>query len=124
MQDGKYVILCVDDDKDIREWMHLVLEAQGYVVVTAASAEEGKKKYKETNPDLLIIDLMMEEIDSGTDLVTDLKAMGNTVPIYMLSAAGNALSTVTDYSDLGLDGVFQKPLNPDTLLPVLRAKLK
>ena len=83
-----------------------------------------KKKFKEIKPDLIIVDLMMEEIDSGTDFVRSLQAMGAQVPIYMLSAAGDQLNMITDYSALGLAGVFQKPINPDNLLSVLKAKLK
>lgn len=124
MQDGKHVILCVDDDPDILNAMELVLESAGYAVVAVESAEQAKKRIKEVNPDLLIVDLMMEEIDSGASLVKELKVMGNDAPIYMLSAAGDTLSMTTDYTDLGLDGVFQKPVDPDTLLAVIKAKLK
>jgi two-component system chemotaxis response regulator CheY len=124
MQDGKYVVLCVDDDPDIINWMHTVLEAQGYVVADACSAEEGLERVNEVDPDLIIVDLMMEEIDSGTDFVKELKAAGRKVPIYMLSSAGKELNMTTDYSSLGLDGVFQKPLDPKLLLKILAEKLK
>ena len=124
MRDGKYVILCIDDDPDVLSFMRLVLEKHNYVVESAGSAEDGEKKFKEIKPDLIIVDLMMEEIDSGTDFVRSLQAMGAQVPIYMLSAAGDQLNMITDYSALGLAGVFQKPINPDNLLSVLKAKLK
>ena len=124
MQDGKHVILCVDDDPSILDWLRIVLEAAGYIVVCAETAEKGLKKYKEVKPDLIIADLMIEEIDSGTNFVKELKALGNTTPVYMLSAAGDELNRVTNYSDLGLEGVFQKPTDPDALLHVVNAKLK
>ena len=108
MQDGKHVILCVDDDEDIRSFMHTVLEGAGYKVVDAPSAEEGQKAYKESNPDLIIADLMMEEIDAGTSFVKELKALGCTSPILMLSSAGDALNMTTNYSELGLDGILQR----------------
>ncbi len=124
MQDGKHVILCVDDDPDFLEAMQLILEASGYVMAPAASAEEARKIYKQVNPDLLIVDLMMEEVDAGTALVTDLKALGNTAPIYMLSSVGDGLSLSADYSQLGLAGIFQKPIDNDMLLRTLKTKLK
>ena len=124
MQNGKHVILCIDDDPDVLEFMHLVLEMNHFIVESAASAEEGKRKYQQVSPDAVIVDLMMEEIDSGTTLVKELKALGATVPVYMLSAAGDQLSMIADYNTLGLAGVFQKPLNPDSLLGVLKARLK
>jgi DNA-binding response OmpR family regulator len=124
MQDGKYVILAVDDDQDILESLRVVLEASDYKVVTARSAEEGLRAYKAANPDLLIVDLMMEEIDAGTNLVKEVRALGNTAPIYVLSSVGDNLNAVTDFSALGLSGVFQKPIHPETLLALLKSKLK
>ena len=124
MKDGKKVILCVDDDKDFLDSVRTILETNNYTVVSASSAEDGLKVYKESKPDLVIVDLMMEEIDSGTGLVKELKLAGNKAPVYMLSSAGDQLSMVTDYSTLGLDGVFQKPLQPKQLLAALKEKLK
>lgn len=124
MKDGKNVILCVDDDKDFLDSVRTILETNNYTVVSASSAEDGLKLYKESKPDLVIVDLMMEEIDSGTGLVKELKLVGNKAPVYMLSSAGDQLSMVTDYSTLGLDGVFQKPLQPKQLLSALKEKLK
>jgi len=124
MHDGKYVILCIDDDEDILVSLRLVLEGNGYIVHGAATAEEGLRIYKKTKPDLLIVDLMMEEVDAGTSFVRELKALGNTAPIYMLSSVGDSLNVSADYSELGLTGVFQKPIDPDTLLAILRKRLK
>ncbi len=124
MQDGKYVILCIDDDQDILEALRLVLEANGYMMLGATTAEEGLKICRETTPDLMIVDLMMEEVDAGTSFVKELKAMGSTAPIYMLSSVGDSLSISADYAELGLSGVFQKPIDPDTLLTILKRKLK
>ncbi len=124
MEDGKHVILCVDDDPDIVEYLKVVLEASGYAVKTAASAEEAMRRYREVNPDALIVDLMMEEIDAGTGLVTELKAAGNRAPVFMLSSVGDNLSRTIDTAGLGLAGVLQKPLDSDVLLSLLRARLQ
>jgi DNA-binding response OmpR family regulator len=124
MQDGKPVILCVDDDQDLLDALRLVLEKNGYAMVEARSAELGLRKYKESNPDLIIIDLMMEEVDAGTALVKELKAAGNTRPVYMLSSVGDNLNVTIDYAELGLAGVFQKPINNQQLLTVLKTQLR
>jgi len=124
MQDGKYVILYVEDDPDFLFAMRTLLEKHGYVMVEATSAEEGAKAFQESKPDLIIVDLMMEEIDAGTSFVKELKLLGNTAPVYMLSSVGDNLSTITDYGELGLSGVFQKPLDNEMLLSVLKSKLK
>ena len=123
MQDGKHVILCVDDDPDVLSFLKIVLEADGYVVVQAASGEDGLRIFKESAPDLLVIDLMMEEVDAGTNFVKEVKILGNEAPIFMLSSAGDNLNMATDISTLGLAGVFQKPVDRDQLLAVIRAKL-
>jgi DNA-binding response OmpR family regulator len=124
MIDGKHVILYVDDDLDLLLTMRVVLEKNGYIMKEATSAELGLRVYKECSPDLVIVDLMMEEIDAGARLVKELMAAGNKAPVYMLSSMGDNLSATTSYSDLGLAGIFQKPIMPDRLLRILDAKLK
>ncbi len=123
MQNGKKVILYIDDEQDFRDAVRVILEANGYVMVEAPTAEAGLRAYKESKPDLVIVDLMMEEVDSGTSFVRDLQALGNTAPVYMLSSIGDRLSMNADYASLGLCGVFQKPIDPATLLNVLRMRL-
>jgi DNA-binding response OmpR family regulator len=123
MQDGKHVILCVDDDSDVLDYLETVLGAEGYHCLTAPTAEDGLKVYKANDVDLLIVDLMMEEVDAGTNFVKELKLIGNEAPIYMLSSVGDNLNMVTDYSSLGLSGVFQKPVQKDRLLSIIKSKL-
>ena len=123
MQDGKYVILCVDDDSDVRENVRTILEANDYIMVEAATAEEGLEVYKDNNPDFLLVDLMMEEVDAGTNFAREMKLLDNKAPIYMLSSVGDALSQNIDYHDLGLAGVLQKPITPNVLLKTLKKTL-
>ncbi len=123
MQDGKHVIMYVDDDQDVLDCTRVVLEGNGYVMVEAGSAEEGLKLYKTADPDLLIVDLMMEEVDAGAQLVRELKAEGNTKPVYMLSSVGDGLSMNVDPAALGLSGVLQKPVDSNVLLTLIKAKL-
>ena len=124
MKEGKHVILCVDDDPDFRESLRIVLESGGYVVEEASSGEEALRRMPSVQPDLILLDLMMEEIDSGTNFVKELKLRGTKPPIFMLSSAGDAFSGITSYSDLGLDGMLQKPIQPNRLLNVVKEKLK
>ena len=124
MQDGKHVILCIDDDEDVLFFLRTVLEAAGYIVAEAATAEEGIEVYKKSKPDLLIVDLMMEEVDAGTSFVKEIRLLGNTAPVYMLSSVGDTLNMAADYASLGLAGIFQKPIESERLLTILDAKLK
>jgi len=123
MRNGKPVILYVDDDQDFLDSMRAVLESNGYRMEEAISAEAALRKFKAERPDLIIIDLMMEEVDSGVSLVKELRLLQNTAPVYMLSSAGDQLNLAVDYSELGLEGVFQKPIQPKLLLQTLREKL-
>ena len=66
MRKDKHVILCVDDDPDILPSLRVVLEFEGYQVETAAPGSEGLDEYGRTTPDVVIVDLMMEEVDAGT----------------------------------------------------------
>ncbi len=124
MQDGKYLILCIDDDQDILDSLQMILESSGYAVAMAHTGEEGLKAYKKAEPDLILLDLMMEEVDAGTRFVRELKLLGSSVPIFMLTSVGDQLNMSTSYADLGLTGVVQKPISPETLLMIVRAKLK
>ncbi len=119
-----YKILTIDDDPDILEALRTFLEANGYEVIQAGSAEEGLKVLRTAQPDLIIVDLMMEEVDAGTSFVTRLRALGGKrIPIYMLSSVGDELSKNVPYQGLGLSGVFQKPIQPQTLLNVIEQAL-
>ena len=123
MSDKKPLILYVDDDPDYREAVRVMLETAGYEMAEAATAAEGLQAFKSQKPDFVIVDLMMEEVDSGTNLVKELRAAGRRTPIYLLSSVGDNLDQTVDYAELGLDGVFQKPLERAALLAVLKAKL-
>ena len=123
MQDGKPVILYIDDDQDFLDGMRAILESAGYTMIEALSAEEGLKLFKKESPDLVLVDLMMEEVDAGTTVIKEFKVLGSDVPVIMISSVGDNLSLTTDYTSLGLAGIFQKPVDPQTLLAVLKAKL-
>lgn len=119
----KKVILIIDDDQDFRYSLRMILESGGYQVEEAPSAEDGLKQFKAVNPALVIVDLMMEEVDSGTNFVKEMKVLGTDVPIFMLSSVGDQMSMMTNYADIGLSGVLQKPVEPKNLLATLEKKL-
>ena len=123
MKDGKYVILCIDDDEDVLLSLRMVLEKNDYVVVEARSAEDGLGEYKREGPDFIIVDLMMESVDAGKSFVKELRLLNNTAPVFMLSSVGDSLASNVDFAEIGLTGVFQKPIDSKVLLATIRAKL-
>lgn len=123
MQDGKHVVLCIDDDPDFLRALRIILERGGYAVVSADSAHNGLRAFRRERPDAILVDLMMEEVDAGVTFVKDLKILGNTAPVYILSSAGDSFAVTAPHADLGLAGVLQKPIDEEELLALLKAKL-
>lgn len=117
------LILYVDDDPDYREAMRAIIESAGYAMAEAETGEQGLEVYRKQRPDLVIVDLMMEEVDSGTSFVKELRLLGNEAPIYMLSSVGEGMSLAADHMALGLAGIFQKPVDRETVVAVLKARL-
>lgn len=123
MADEEKTILIIDDDPDIRASMRLVLEAAGFSVGEAGEGEEGLKVAERTNPDAVIVDLMMETVDAGSNVSTQLKEKGYKGPIYLLSSAGDTVRYNIDAKELGLAGIFQKPINNEVLISTLKRRL-
>lgn len=117
-------ILVVDDDPDIRASLRLVLEAEGFSVGEASTGEEGLKIAQRIQPRAVIMDLMMETVDAGSVAAQKLKESGYSGPVWMLSSAGDTVRYNLDARDLGLAGIFQKPIDPKTLVATLKTKLK
>jgi hydrogenase maturation protease len=116
-------ILIIDDDPDIRKATRIVLESAGFVVGEASTGEEGLKTAQKIKPDAILLDLMMETVDAGSKVSTQLKEGGFTAPIFLLSSVGDAVRYNIDAQELGLAGIFQKPIDHQTLLSTLKAEL-
>ena len=119
-------ILVVDDDPDITFAVSLYLKREQHEVRTAASRAEGMEAVKAFSPDLLILDVMMEQPDDGIAMAQELRRAGSAVPIIMLTSVGKV--TGLDYgrdSDLvPVEAFFEKPVRPDDLLKAVAALLK
>jgi hydrogenase maturation protease len=116
-------ILIIDDDPDIRAATRIVLESAGLVVGEASTGAEGLKTAQKIKPDAVLLDLMMETVDAGSKVSTQLKEAGFGAPIFLLSSAGDAVRYNLDAKELGLAGIFQKPIDHKVLLATLRAEL-
>jgi CheY-like chemotaxis protein len=121
MSRDKPVILYVDDDPDYRFAMRQLVEANGMTLVEAGDCDEGLRACKDAAPDLIILDLMMEEVDSGVSLLRRLRAEGLSAPVWLLSSMGDAMAMTTDSADLGFVGVLQKPIDERALRSITRS---
>ena len=107
-------ILVIDDDPNIIDFCTTVLEASGYTLRAAASGAEGLALAQSEAPDLVILDIMMEEVDSGFQVAQQLSASGT--PIIMLSSIAGATARTIDWSTLPVAELIDKPISPELLI--------
>ena len=113
---GTPIVLIVDDDPRIREFVRVNLEMDGYVVREAGSAEEGLAALEEqAPPDLILLDVMMPGVDGWEMLrrMQERHGMGS-IPVIMFS--GQAESSDDDAQARGAQGFLGKPFNPQDLI--------
>lgn len=118
-------ILIVDDDPDIVEASQLFLEKEGHTVATADSRSAGMAQVERFQPDLLILDVMMEQPDDGFAMAQDLRRLGKRFPILMLTSVATAsgLAFGKDEEMVPVDEFLPKPVEPDTLVKTVAALL-
>jgi DNA-binding response OmpR family regulator len=114
-------ILLVDDDARLREIVGMALESEGYGVRTAASAEEAAKMLLDSEPDLLILDVMLPGRD-GFELARDIRTR-SPVPILMLTAKTDTIDVVVGLES-GADDYVTKPFVTKELVARIRALLR
>lgn len=111
-------ILIVDDDVDIQETTRLFLEAAGFEVATAGNRREGMQAVNTYGPDLILLDVMMEDDDDGFTMAQDLRRDGVKTPIIMLTSVCKAFGMPfgKDPEMVPVDEFLEKPVKPDVLV--------
>lgn len=109
-------ILVIDDDIDICEYCAQVLGKQGYDVRYRLSAAEGLDAVRAQRPALVILDIMMEEADSGLKLAETLSREASGMPVIMLSSIAEASARVFDTSVLPVSELMEKPIQVSQLI--------
>lgn len=119
-------ILVVDDDPDVIEAVTAFLEHAGYIVKSARDRREGMTKVGVEKPDLIILDVMMEEPDDGFAMALELRRGGFTKPILMLTSIARltGMSYGVDASTVPVDDFVEKPVAPSVLVEKVAALLK
>jgi CheY-like chemotaxis protein len=119
-------ILVVDDDPDMVAACRLVLEREGYEVASAANAAGGLAAVDELKPDLLVLDVMMEEPDDGLRVARELRRRGHDLPILMLTSVNQAMNVQIgkDEEIVPVDEFLEKPAAPADLLRIVRQLLE
>ena len=114
-------ILVVDDEPNIIELAKLYLGREGYELIEAVNGNDALDKYKTNNPDLIVLDLMLPDMD-GYEVCRQIRAKSD-VPILMLTARREDIDKIVGL-ELGADDYLTKPFNPRELVARVRAILR
>jgi two-component system, OmpR family, response regulator len=110
-------IVIIDDDPDILDVSKIVLTSKGYTIFTAINPDDGYKLIKDQNPDLIILDVMMNEPDDGFFLAQKLRREKIDTPIIMYTSVSKALGLDFGKSEIvPVDEYVEKPISPDELI--------
>ena len=125
----KAKILLVDDDADFVESTKTVLESKPYEVVVAVNGDDGLKKARDENPDLILLDIIMP-VEDGFTAAEQLKKDPKLaeIPVLMLTSystkgAETSIPRSRGY-DLEADDYIDKPVSPKDLLAIVEKHLK
>lgn len=114
-------VLLVDDDKDFLEMHTAVLQHRGYEVIAAQSSKECFEKLDEVKPDIVVLDVMMEQFDAGFKASVKVKEKHRDLPVMLLTSIG--AQTSLDFSSneevlkiSKADVLLDKPVSPKVLI--------
>jgi two-component system KDP operon response regulator KdpE len=115
-------ILVIDDEPQIRKFLRISLSANGYEVSEAENARKGIEAAISTNPDLLIVDLGLPDME-GHEVITFVRDRGMQIPIIVLSVRSQELDKV-EALDRGANDYVVKPFGVAELMARIRAVLR
>ena len=119
-------MLVVDDEKDVIDYITIVLESAGFEVISSESGSNCFKLVESERPDLIILDVMMETITEGFIIGDELKynSKYHSIPIILLSGIENNIGFPINKSSIPGDDYIEKPVNPHDLLEAIKKFLK
>lgn len=116
-----HMILVVDDEKPIADILEYNLRSAGYETVAAYDGEEALKLFRELNPDLILLDIMLPSRD-GIEICEAIR-LHSGVPVLMLTAKDEEEDVICGL-DAGADDYITKPFSPREVLARVRAQLR
>jgi two-component system KDP operon response regulator KdpE len=118
---NKTIVLVVDDEQPLRDFVRRNLEVRGFEVLSAANGLEGLALFQNNAVDLVVLDLMMPHMD-GLEMVRRVR-QSSLVPVIVLSALGEEEDKIRAL-DLGADDYLTKPFGVGELLSRIQAVLR
>ena len=122
MENNKYHILIVEDDKEIRDGVEIYLKNQGYQVWKAANGKEGLEIVTREEIHLAILDIMMPVMD-GVTMLMKLREQNHEFPVIMLSAKSEEVDKIMGLN-MGADDYVTKPFGMGELMARMRVCLR
>jgi two-component system nitrogen regulation response regulator NtrX len=116
-------ILLVDDEANIRRMLGALLRSEGFTVTEAASGNAALLALEETEPDVVLLDLLMPPGPDGLETLTLMRDRGRTAPVIMMSGKAQLTDAVRAVK-LGAFQFLEKPLTPESVLVTVRAALE
>jgi two-component system, OmpR family, response regulator VicR len=118
-------IMVVDDEPDVVDLVKLVLESDGFSVVTAYSGKEALDKIDREMPDLVLLDIMMPQMD-GWEVYSRIRASPVTkdIPVAMLTAKSQSIDKMIGLHVVKVDDYITKPFGRSELLERVKRILK
>jgi len=119
-----FVILCIDDDRDVRNLLEKILTGAGYTVITAGDGRQGLIEARKRRPDLILLDVMMPEID-GFSVCSQLQVDQETayIPVIFLTALDGEEDREKAFA-VGAADYLAKPVQKESLLAKVEEQLK
>ncbi|HMC82795.1 MAG TPA: sigma-54 dependent transcriptional regulator [Candidatus Polarisedimenticolia bacterium] len=115
-------ILVIDDEEDIRKSLRMILEYEGYQCATAAGPQEGLDLARKEEPDVILLDIKMPQVD-GLELLGRLKQRGDRAEVIMISGHGT-IATAVEATRKGVFDFLEKPLEEGRVLTSVRNALQ
>jgi DNA-binding response OmpR family regulator len=121
LRERRRTILLVDSDPHARAGLRNALEAAGFSVGEAVNGLEGERAAVRAAPDAILAELLIGALDH--EIADRLKQIGSRIPVYIVSTAADALVGAVGLHELGVAGVFLKPVDPVIVVQTLKTRL-
>ncbi|QQG40520.1 MAG: response regulator [Candidatus Levyibacteriota bacterium] len=118
----KKKILIVEDDQYTRDFYEELLAQEGYEIITAANGKEGQNIAMQQNPDLILLDIILPDVD-GITIFQNLKAKNITIPVIFLTNAGDTSNLLQAVEGKAADFLIKSNVQPEALLKRIKEVL-
>jgi DNA-binding response OmpR family regulator len=117
MTNNERTVVCIEDELEMIELVKLILGRHNFQVIGAVGGQQGLDKIEEINPDLVLLDLMMPEMD-GWEVYQKMKASESMrdIPVIVVTAKAQSIDRVLGLHIARVDDYITKPFGPQELL--------